>query len=79
MVMTYKIAEKFSTTPGGRFRKHGPYSGEEFREDELRHLLQSAISAGEKLAIVLDGTAGYGSSFLGGSIRRADSSRPLRP
>ena len=71
--MTYKIAEKFSTTPGGRFRKHGPYSGEEFREDELRHLLQSAISAGEKLAIVLDGTAGYGSSFLeeafGGLIR----------
>lgn len=73
MTMTYRIAEKFSTTPGGRFRKHGPYSGEEFRDDVLRDLLEHAIGAGEKLAIVLDGTAGYGSSFLeeafGGLIR----------
>ena len=73
MMMTYNIAEQFSTTPGGRFRKHGPYSGEEFREDVLRGLLQSAIESDDKLAIVLDGTSGYGSSFLeeafGGLIR----------
>ena len=73
MVMTYNIAEKFSATPGGRFRKHGPYSGEEFREDVLCKLLESAIASDDTLAIVLDGTAGYGSSFLeeafGGLIR----------
>ena len=73
MVMTYRIAEEFSVTPGGRFKKHGPYSGEEFREDVLRTLLQRAVGADEKLTIVLDGTAGYGSSFLeeafGGLIR----------
>ena len=73
MTMIYHIAKEFTTTPGGRFRRHGPYSGEEFREDVLRNLLQHAIGSGDKLAIVLDGTAGYGSSFLeeafGGLIR----------
>lgn len=73
MVMTYNVAKQFSTTPGGRFRKHGPYSGEAFRDDVLRDLLQRAIRSGDTLAIVLDGTAGYGSSFLeeafGGLIR----------
>ena len=73
MTMTYRIADEFSTTPGGRFRKHGPYSGEEFRDDVLRGLLRRAIEADDKVAIVLDGTAGYPSSFLeeafGGLIR----------
>ena len=73
MVKTYSIAEDFSKTPGGRFRKHGPYSGEAFREDVLCGLLQNAIEAEDKLIIVLDGTAGYGSSFLeeafGGLVR----------
>lgn len=71
--MTYRIADEFSTTPGGRLRKHGPYSGEEFRDDVLHALLQRAVEAGDKVAIVLDGTAGYPSSFLeeafGGLIR----------
>lgn len=73
MTTTYHIAKDFSETPGGRFRKHGPYSGEEFRDDVLCGLLQKAIDSDEKLAVVLDGTAGYGSSFLeeafGGLIR----------
>ena len=73
MVMTYSIAEEFSKTPGGRFRRHGPYSGEEFRDDVLCGLLRSAIGSGDTLAIILDGTHGYGSSFLeeafGGLIR----------
>ena len=73
MVMTYRIADEFSKTPGGRFRKHGPFSGEEFREDVLRDLLGRAIGSGDRLLIVLDGTHGYGSSFLeeafGGLIR----------
>ncbi len=73
MMMTYNIAEQFSTTPGGRFRKHGRYSEEEFREEVLRGLFEKAIGSDDKLAIILDGTAGYGSSFLeeafGGLIR----------
>lgn len=73
MTMTYHIAKEFSETPGGRFRKHGPYSGEEFRDDVLCGLLRKAVASDEKLAVVLDGTGGYGSSFLeeafGGLIR----------
>ena len=73
MTMTYSFANDFSTTPGGRFRKHGPYSGEEFRDDVLRDLLQAAIEGDDTLFIVLDGTSGYPSSFLeeafGGLIR----------
>jgi len=73
MTMTYNIAHEFSMTPGGRFRKHGPYSGEEFREDVLCDLLHTAIEGGDKLAIVLDGAVGYPSSFLeeafGGLVR----------
>ena len=73
MAMTYSISDEFSKTPGGRFKKHGPYSGEAFREDVLRDLLQRAIGSNDRQIIVLDGTAGYGSSFLeeafGGLIR----------
>ncbi|MDE0101655.1 MAG: STAS-like domain-containing protein [Bryobacterales bacterium] len=71
--MTYSIAKQFSATPGGRFRKHGPYSGEEFRDDVLLDLLRNAIGSDDMLVITLDGTHGYGSSFLeeafGGLIR----------
>ena len=73
MVMTYSIAKSFSRTPGGRFKKHGPYSGEAFRDDVLHDLLRRVITSDDRLVIVLDGTAGYGSSFLeeafGGLIR----------
>ncbi|MDE2816791.1 MAG: STAS-like domain-containing protein [Chloroflexota bacterium] len=71
--MTYKIAEQFSRTPGGRFKRHGPYSGEQFRDEVLCDLLRQVMEADDTLAIVLDGAAGYGSSFLeeafGGLIR----------
>jgi len=73
MSKIYKIAEEFSTTPGGRFKKNGPWSGEQFRNDVLKSLLQDAIRSNDKLIIVLDGTSGYGSSFLeeafGGLVR----------
>ncbi len=74
MMKIYRIAEDFSETPGGRFKRHGLFSGEEFRDNVLIDLLSRAIEDGEKLTIVLDGVAGYGSSFLeeafGGLIRR---------
>ena len=74
MTEIYKIAEKFTKTPGGRFKRHGPFSGEEFRDNVLCGLLQEAVESGKTLTVELDGTAGYGSSFLeeafGGLIRR---------
>lgn len=64
------IANDFSVYPGGRYRKDGDYSGEEFRES----LLLPAFENNDKVEIELDGTRGYGSSFLeesfGGLVRR---------
>lgn len=66
---TLKISEQFSRYPAGRFLTDGPFSGEKFRQD----FLESAIREGKKLIIDLDGTRGYGSSFLeeafGGLVR----------
>jgi hypothetical protein len=60
-------------SPGGRFMTDGPFSGEWFRVRVLSEPLSSAVKAGEVLEVELDGTAGYGSSFLeeafGGLIR----------
>ena len=64
-----KVVEDFSPSPGGRFRRDGPFSGEQFREDVLR----PALITGEEVTIDLDGAFGYPSSFLeeafGGLIR----------
>jgi hypothetical protein len=63
------IAEQFTRFPAGRFRSDGRFSGERFREE----FLVPALEAHGKVAIQLDGTMGYGSSFLeeafGGLVR----------
>lgn len=63
------IASDFSPTPGGRYRQHGPWSGEQFRDDYLVPALQSA----RHVTVLLDDTAGYAGSFLeeafGGLVR----------
>ena len=63
------IAEDFSTTPAGRYCRDGKFSGEAFRDNFLVPALQEE----EKVQVVLDGTRGYGSSFLeetfGGLVR----------
>lgn len=46
--------------PGPRYKKIGLYSGEYFRDDIIWPLL----SVDRELIIDLDGTRGYGSSFL---------------
>ena len=73
-----KIAENYSPYPGGRYRKLGKFSGEEFRDD----LLIKALNSGEEVLVILDGTAGYGSSFLeeafGGLVRRGFSLSELK-
>jgi hypothetical protein len=67
---TVNIAKDFTRFPSGRFKKNGNTSGEAFRE----RFLESQIQKGEIITIELDGTIGYGSSFLeeafGGLVRK---------
>ena len=66
---TITIAEDFSKFPAGRFREDGKASGAAFRDD----LLVVALRDAEKVEVVFDGVAGFGSSFLeeafGGLVR----------
>ncbi len=82
----YNIARRFSETPGGRFARHSPHSGEALR-GVLCALLRRAIGAGDRLEVELDGTAGHCAAFLeeafGGLVRsgmfsREDLRRHLR-
>lgn len=63
------IASDFSRFPAGRYATDGPFSGEAFRERKLVPLLKE----GHVIIVALDGTLGYGSSFLeeafGGLVR----------
>lgn len=67
----YSIAKQFTLSPGHRYRARGTNSGEEFREDVLVPMVRAGAG---KVVIDLDGTIGYGSSFLeeafGGLVRR---------
>ena len=71
--MKLLVALEFSKTPGPRYIKEGEFSGELFRKNILLPKLIEAINKNEKLLIDLDGTAGFGTSFLeesfGGLIR----------
>jgi hypothetical protein len=71
--MTLRVAEQFSSTPGSRYESEGDFSGEVFRRDVLLPRLRDAIASHRRLLIDLDGTAGYGTSFLeeafGGLVR----------
>lgn len=68
-MITINIAKDFSRSPGPRYESIGPHSGERFRNE----ILLPAIRKSEDLKIILDGTLGYGSSFLeeafGGLVR----------
>lgn len=63
------IARDFSRYPAGRFLEDGPFSGQRFRDE----FLKPALDADILITIELDGTRGYGSSFLeeafGGLVR----------
>lgn len=67
------VRDDFSFTPGSRYVGEGEFSGEEFRRNHLKPAIELAIRDNFKLLIELDGTAGYGTSFLeeafGGLIR----------
>lgn len=72
-MITISIAKDFSRIPGARFPQEGDYSGQEFRQNVLLPKLKEAIEQKVKLQVILDGTAGLGTSFLeeafGGLIR----------
>lgn len=63
------IAKDFSPYPAGRYKKDGPFTGEGFRR---QHLIK-ALKKYDTVTVNLDGTLGYGSSFLeeafGGLVR----------
>ena len=67
------IAKHFSKTPGPRYIHEGDFSGESFRKNILYPKVKEVIAKNGKIVIILDGTAGYGTSFLeesfGGLIR----------
>jgi hypothetical protein len=69
-VKVINIGKDFTRIPGGRYRKYGPYSGEEFREE----VLVPALKGHDCVTVYLDDVETYMSSFLeeafGGLIRK---------
>lgn len=70
------VGNDFSKTPGPREIWEGDFSGELFRTACLEPAVRDAIEKNGILFIDLDGTAGYGTSFLeesfGGLIRKCN-------
>ena len=67
------VVKDFSRSPGARYPSEGNFSGQEFREQLLSPKLKEAIDADVKLRVILDGSAGYATSFIeeafGGLVR----------
>lgn len=63
------VATDFSPSPAGRYPADGPFPGAVFRDT----LLIPAVKNNDVVTVDLDGTDGYGSSFLeeafGGLVR----------
>ncbi len=77
------FVKSFSITPGSRYKEEGKkaHSGEEFREVFLEPKFEQAEEANVKLIINLDGTIGYGTSWLeevfGGLSRKFGKDRVI--
>jgi len=54
------IAKDFNSSPAGRYRDYGDFSGERFREDFLLPRLKKF----ERVIVDFDGLSGVSSSFL---------------
>ena len=63
MDRTIKISD-FSKTPGSRYKDEGDFSGQEFREEVLEPIFSEIINSNDILIVNLDGTIGYGTSWL---------------
>ena len=55
------VAVDFNKAPAGRYREHGDYTGEVFREDYLLPALLD--TANDSVEVLLDGLDGVGASF----------------
>ena len=79
--MEINIVKEFTDTPGGRYIKQGPYSGEEFRETILKVKYDYCLLNKEKLIINFDGGYGYPISFIdeafGGMVRDGYSAKKM--
>ncbi|MGR6861964.1 STAS-like domain-containing protein [Aliivibrio salmonicida] len=63
--MLFTIGNDFIRNPAGRYYTDGDGSGEEFREEFLRPMLEYVKNRDEKLSINIDtNVSSYGSSFL---------------
>lgn len=73
--------KEFSITPGSRYKDEGDCSGEEFRVNILEPNFKEALEKDKKILIDLDGTIGYGTSWLeevfGGLARKYGSETVL--
>ena len=58
------VAKDFSLHPGPRYIDEGKYSGELFRTTIIEPKFKEALENGQTLVVNLDGTFGYGTSFL---------------
>ncbi len=74
MKSDFFIAKEFGKTPSARIEEEGKLSGRELR-NILIPMIRQSLSDGQRFTIDMDGTAGYGTSFLeevfGGLIRIA--------
>lgn len=57
---TIVFTKEFTDTPGGRYRAHGDWSGEEFREN----ILEPALRDHDFVVLDLNGAFGFASSFI---------------
>jgi hypothetical protein len=57
---TIYFAQEFTDTPGGRYRAHGEFSGEQFREE----ILKPALNQNDLVILNLNGAFGFPPSFI---------------
>lgn len=63
-----QILNDYTEYPGPRYCTQGSNSGEDFYHKKLNEIFHNAISQEKNITIILDGTAGYASSFLDEAI-----------
>ncbi|KAA3635349.1 MAG: DUF4325 domain-containing protein [Armatimonadetes bacterium] len=65
IVVEYNFSKQFTRFPGGRFRRDGEHSGQQFYEDVLLKLWNEK---GERIVLNLSNVEGFATSFLDGAF-----------